>query len=442
MYSKLFPILGIALSFATSNAIDLNSMRLLKQKPSDFKEREVDFDLINSVINDNLFGAEEALKKGANPNVKVEFDTCNPVCTSAEFSDQEQLKAQNAYDENFANKIESFMHEHHVDYYNDGRGVPVLCKKYNEDCDGLSYLQSFENEIFGWFVAKNSDSCDQFEKQKRYSEFSWQGRTFTLYLIIGYPEPSYTYPLFLSIKSAEMTKLLIAYGAKIDQKEPAGNTPLQSSIAAGAIDTMHTLISAGANVHERICMGSECGESLLDCALGVLRLCGYPQLKPGLKEMKQTVSELLRLGVSPIYNAPKTPLEALIYAVMIGDQKMVAQYLTPCSHVSVNEISDRHTPLTMAVWLGRYDIAKQLLEFSLTDVNMKDGKDETPLFLAAMRNDLPLVELLLQHGADTKPLLCREIREYEHNNKYSKEVMDLIKRYNASEPCTRDFKKE
>lgn len=388
MNSKLNLVLGLALSFATSNSIDVNSMRVLGQPPTEFKEREVDFDLINSVINDNLFCAEQALKNGANPNVKVEFDTCNPVCTPAEFSDQAELQAQNLYD-----------------------------------------------------VVDNAGACSEFEKQKRYGKFSWQGREFQLYLITGAYKPSYTYPIFIGIKSADMARLLIDYGADVHQKEPAGNTPLQSSVVAGAVDTMHALISAGADIHARICMGPECGESLLDCALGILMLCGYPQLQPGLEAMKQMVSELLRLGVSPIYHAPKTPIEALIYAVMIGDQKTIAQYLTPCANVNVNEIAHRYTPLTMAVWLGRYDITKQLLEFSLTDVNKKDGKDETPLFLAVMRNDVPLVELLLQHGADTKPLLCREIDEFYNEYKYSKEIMNLIKHYNASEPCTEDFKK-
>lgn len=424
MNLKLNLCLGLALSFAMGSVLA-------------HEMSEVDANLINAIIDNDLNCAENALEAGANPNVKVQFDTCQPICTSAEFSDPERLKAQYAYDENFAKEVEKVMPH---SYYGDGRDVPVQCDDGETDkfpeCYTLSYLQAIEDgHYFGWFVADNSDKCD-YDYHKNV-QFSWRGHILDLYFESSFPLKyiKYTYPLFLCTKSAAMTKLLLDYGAKVDQKDQCG-TPLTSSIIAGEYDTMYILIRAGANIHMRINRGS----SILDLALfNLLRPLEHKTF--ALNIYKKIVGELLQRGVLPFHFAPEKPIEALTYGVITGNSKLVSQFLTPCIDVNEKGIWD-YSALMFAVWLDQKDIIKQLLEFPTTNVNVKNKRNgETALVIAAMRNDLPVVELLLQHGADTKPLLCRELEEQD-DRKYSKEVMDLIARYNAYEVCTENFSKK
>lgn len=56
--------------------------------------------------------------------------------------------------------------------------------------------------------------------------------------------------------------------------------------------------------------------------------------------------------------------------------------------------------LYMALGDGSLKVAKTLINWSQTDVNKLNLKDESPLMLAALKENLELVQMLIQRGAD------------------------------------------
>lgn len=56
--------------------------------------------------------------------------------------------------------------------------------------------------------------------------------------------------------------------------------------------------------------------------------------------------------------------------------------------------------LYMALGDGSLKVAKTLINWSKTDVNKLNLKDESPLMLAALKENLELVQMLIQRGAD------------------------------------------
>ena len=59
-----------------------------------------------------------------------------------------------------------------------------------------------------------------------------------------------------------------------------------------------------------------------------------------------------------------------------------------------------NTPFVVAVIQGFVDIAALLLEDEMSDINCRDKQGDTALHWAVLLNNPPMVQLLLQSGAD------------------------------------------
>src|ERR1051326_2664424 len=86
-------------------------------------------------------------------------------------------------------------------------------------------------------------------------------------------------------------------------------------------------------------------------------------------------------------------------AVLSGNTRQVT-ILTTCLPFLVHERDyNLRTPLHLAASIGRYEIAKFLLQ-KRAKVNAKDENGMTPLHEAVRGNHQDLVELLIDNGAD------------------------------------------
>jgi ankyrin repeat protein len=94
----------------------------------------------------------------------------------------------------------------------------------------------------------------------------------------------------------------------------------------------------------------------------------------------------------------RTPLQ---FAIIGNFLDIVTFLIREGAHVNARPRGSRRTALHCAVLLGRYDIARQLLELG-ADANAQDDYKDTPLHDAARSKDVRMVELLLQYGADRK----------------------------------------
>ncbi|MEA5466671.1 ankyrin repeat domain-containing protein [Leptothoe sp. PORK10 BA2] len=87
----------------------------------------------------------------------------------------------------------------------------------------------------------------------------------------------------------------------------------------------------------------------------------------------------------------------LIAATLAGDVENVRSQLQ--QGTDPNLVHNTNTALTYAARDGFTEIALVLIDHG-ADVNWIDGEGVTPLILAAFKNHLDLVQLLLAHGAD------------------------------------------
>jgi ankyrin repeat protein len=110
----------------------------------------------------------------------------------------------------------------------------------------------------------------------------------------------------------------------------------------------------------------------------------------------------LRKAVADI-GSPETPLAALIAASNRGDAAGVDALLDTHPGI-INERASLsgHTGLRTALHFGvRYEVVVKTLLERGADPNIRDeGDNAFPIHFAAKRGDLPIVKLLIEHGAD------------------------------------------
>lgn len=60
----------------------------------------------------------------------------------------------------------------------------------------------------------------------------------------------------------------------------------------------------------------------------------------------------------------------------------------------------RHTPFCVAVIKGFITIAELMLQDEMSDINFRDYEGDTPLHWAVLLDNAPMVQFLLDNGAD------------------------------------------
>lgn len=90
---------------------------------------------------------------------------------------------------------------------------------------------------------------------------------------------------------------------------------------------------------------------------------------------------------------------ALTIAAAKGNVELIDWLLAKGAVAQVRDVY-RYTPLMRAVDNGHLEAAVTLLRLPSTDVNAQDEFDNTSLHHAVAAGNIPMVELLLAHGAD------------------------------------------
>lgn len=86
----------------------------------------------------------------------------------------------------------------------------------------------------------------------------------------------------------------------------------------------------------------------------------------------------------------------LVRGIITDNLSLVSQDIS--AGANINSIDGR-IPLNLALMIGRWDIAKYLIDNG-ADVNVKSGNGITPLMIASAWGNLELVKLLLEKGAN------------------------------------------
>ncbi|XP_065583414.1 ankyrin-1-like [Artemia franciscana] len=171
---------------------------------------------------------------------------------------------------------------------------------------------------------------------------------------------------------ADLCKLLIKSGAELDAANAHGKTPLVTAIKANNLNLVEVLLDRGANPN--------CGECLhLAVQKGRADLC------------KLLIKSGAELDATNAHG--KTPL---VTAIKVNNLNLVEILLDRGANPNRGEC------LHLAVQKGRADLCKLLIDKmkSSAEIDAMNAHGKTPLATAIKANNLNLVEILLDRGAD------------------------------------------
>lgn len=124
----------------------------------------------------------------------------------------------------------------------------------------------------------------------------------------------------------------------------------------------------------------------------------------------------------------------LIYAVIEGNVPAVKILLQHGANVNAQD-EDGNSPLHMAASYGEQNsqaLTDLLLQYG-ANTEIKNDNGDTPLILAALHNNLPLVQTLLDHGADIHATNNENKSPFNYAND---EIKTLLNSY-ANAPSTK-----
>lgn len=211
---------------------------------------------------------------------------------------------------------------------------------------------------------------------------------------------------------SEMVKLLLKAGANVNATSLDGDTPLHRAVRRGKKEVVKSLIEAGAiasakgmhgntPLHYAVINGEKEMVNILIAAganVNTIRKDGYTPLHWAVcRQMSEIVKLLLAAGanVNVAKNGGYTPLHTAVNNV----QKEMVELLLAAG-ADVNRIDKiGNTPLHIAASKSGYEVVEitKVLIRKGADVNLKNGKLETPLSIA-LREKSDVANLLLSDG--------------------------------------------
>uniref|UniRef100_A0A8B9Q123 Ankyrin repeat domain 52 n=1 Tax=Apteryx owenii TaxID=8824 RepID=A0A8B9Q123_APTOW len=207
--------------------------------------------------------------------------------------------------------------------------------------------------------------------------------------------------------NVECLNLLLSSGADLRRRDKFGRTPLHYAAANGSYQCTVTLVTAGASINETDCKG--CTPLHYAAASDTYRRAEThsgnshdtdeePLKESRLKEAFFCLEFLLDNGADPSLR-DKQGYTAVHYAAAYGNRQNLELLL----EMSFNCLEDVEStipvsPLHLAAYNGHCEALKTLAE-TLVNLDVRDHKGRTALYLATERGSTECVEVLTSHGA-------------------------------------------
>jgi ankyrin repeat protein len=205
--------------------------------------------------------------------------------------------------------------------------------------------------------------------------------------------PDQNTPLITAITFGrlDVAKALIKAGAKLDLKNKDGTTALIGAAFFGQPEIVKALLEKGADINAKNNAGSTAlasAEAPWELAKGILDFLGGVVYGPAgvtldyekIKAARPVCAQILRDAGG---NAAAPAGTSLIDSVYNEDLAAVKKLITEGANVNMRKADDGSTPLHVAVFVCNIEIVKALIA-AKADVNAKNNKGETPLFLTTM----------------------------------------------------------
>ena len=159
-----------------------------------------------------------------------------------------------------------------------------------------------------------------------------------------------------------------------------GKNALMVASKKGDLPLVKSLIAAGADIDERTQTN---GTAFMFAVLG----------------NRRQIAEWLLAKGADIQVIGSNGWTALTLAAAKGHTDMLQWLIDMGAETQIRDVY-RYTPFMRAVENGQDSVAVLLANLPGTDVNAQDEYDNTPLHHAVSANDIAMVRLLMQHGAD------------------------------------------
>ena len=183
------------------------------------------------------------------------------------------------------------------------------------------------------------------------------------------------------VEKPDITKTLIDAGADVNETNSNGESALMIAAGRGLLKSTKAIIQAGARLDEQNKWGIT---SLMYAAFG---------------GCYKTARMLLQAGADTRKVAPYNDGTAIISAVQGGDAKTFAA-IARSRYVDINaSLRDGITLLMLALWNGRIDIVRYLLEQEI-NIDASDEDGITALMYASRYGDMEIMQSVVEGGAD------------------------------------------
>ncbi|XP_058550772.1 ankyrin repeat and SAM domain-containing protein 6 isoform X1 [Neofelis nebulosa] len=221
--------------------------------------------------------------------------------------------------------------------------------------------------------------------------------------------------------------LLLDHGADINAQNRLGASVLTVASRGGHLGVVKLLLEAGAFVDHHSSSGEQSGDStdeLLDITAlmaaiqhgheavvrllmewgadpnHVARTVGWsPLMLSALTGRLGMAQQLVEKGANPDY---LSVLEKTAFEVALDcKHRDLADYLDPLTTVRPKTDEEKRRPdIFHALKMGNFQLVKEIADEDPNYVNLVNGDGATPLMLAAVTGQLPLVQLLVERRAD------------------------------------------
>lgn len=183
----------------------------------------------------------------------------------------------------------------------------------------------------------------------------------------------------ISKKNPKITEELVANGAEVNSIQD-GRRPIAYAIEQGSEDNVRILFKAKAD------------PDVIDDKFG------FTPLITAIVSKNPRMVEII-LGQNADPNLPsKDGLTPLLISIYEGAPELVKQLIA--AGADVNLVSNKSTPLTIAIEENQEKIFNILIEETTTELNKSDNKGDTPLIIAIREGRKEMVSQLITKGAD------------------------------------------
>ncbi|TNE27707.1 MAG: hypothetical protein EP349_08870 [Alphaproteobacteria bacterium] len=253
----------------------------------------------------------------------------------------------------------------------------------------------------------------------------------------------------------ETLKFLVGLGAKTDEKNEESKTPLVQAFNAYSNSAEATIYLAKQNGRDfnspdengrtLLHMAAEAGktdflEKVLDSKdgkdidLDVRDYEGRTPLMLAAYEGKSAFVDLLAEKGAPLNSTDNFGRTALYFAVAATEENTIDSLIKKGANLHILPKTDRRSFLHQAAETARVSLTKKFVEAKLP-VNRKDVNGNTPLHIAIKHGNEPVIEYLLEHGADpkiTNSVGFTAVDLAEQRNHY--QITNLVKAYAEGKP--------